>query len=472
MSGTAIFSGRRLALWRTLTTPQRLLRSLAMIVLLCALTAGSCLWAAASIGDAARTIGLDAEPSVALGSKLSATLGDLDATALADALTDGGSAIGTSRRYREDVDQVDADLIEASRNITYGEREAGPLRELVRFLALYEEAVTEARFRSQGDAWLTSRRMQWASRVNQLMAKPQAQALAQANADELERHYAAYRQSSVALGLVSAASFLLLLAVLLGVQIRLAQRTRRLFNPLLAGATAVALAGGIWFVSAVAGERADLRAAKFDAYDSLHVLFAAKSVADEIRADMSLWLLDPDARRDAQARIATAMRELFGTDLSRPTQVIEPLKRAQDLEKSGQPERAAAATPHFGGLLGTELNNVTFGVAERAAATQIVIALVSAERAMTRIQSQEQQGAHREAITTWLSQDRGGGAHEFNSLQSELDRTIAVNQAAFDQYVSSALAGVRQMPWVACGTMGLTALLAAGGLWLRLREYR
>jgi hypothetical protein len=269
--------------------------------------------------------------------------------------------------------------------------------------------------------------------------------------------------------------FAVLVAVLLAVQVWLAGRMRRLVNPPLAAATLVAGACGLWFGVQVLAERADLRSAKSDAYDSLHVLFEAKSAANELRAGMSVWLLDPAARAEAQRRMDTAARALIGADLTRPAQarpLMDSLTQALASEQARDAPRARAATQNPGGLLGRELGNITFGVPEREAATESVADLAYAETVIRAVQAQEQQRDHVMAVVRWLDESPRGGTGAFLALESALDRTIAVNQSAFDRDVTSALRMSVLMPVVSTTAMVLTALLAAGGLWLRLREYR
>ena len=458
------------------TTPAWLMRFLAAVLALALLAGGLSLWAAHTIGDAAQTIGRDAEPSVALALRMAATLADMDAAALVDSLTDNGAATGTSRRFGEGVGQLASDVVAASQNITYGEAEAAPLRALQRALALYEAAVTEARGAgSAGDLWITSRRVQWASRVNREMARPPAEALAAANADELEQRYAAYRATALLYGGAAFAAFAVLVAVLVIVQVWLARRVRRLVNPLLATATVIAGAAGLWFATAVLTERADLRAAKLDAYDSLHVLFQAKGAVNALRAEMSLWLLDPSVRPRAQERMDATAALLLGTDLSKPAAVQAlqaDLDKALALERRGLAADALAQAPHPGGLLGTEMDNVTFGAPEREAATDSIAWLARAESAIRAVQAQGGRQDHALVVTRWLDEAPGGPADDFAKLQAALDRTIAVNQGEFDRRVTSALGTARLMPAVTSGALVLAALLAAGGLWLRLREYR
>jgi hypothetical protein len=460
-----------------ISTPGLLQRAMATIAALSLLAAAASLWAAAGISDAARTIGHDAEPSVALGLLMAATLGDLDAASVDDALTDGGTTFGTSRAFQAGLADLSRDLVEAARNITYGEAEAAPLRDLQRLLLLYEEAVAEARYIGAGSPALTAARVEWASRVDRDLAAPQAEALASANADELEHRYAAYRANSGIMGALGVGAFGLLLAALMATQVWLARRTRRLVNPPLALASLLTAASLLWFAYAVIGEREDLRAAKNDAYDSLHVLFQARAAVNTIRADMSLWLLDPGARADRRIRMEAAVKALVGGDinLAKPAStypILAALQEALTLEENGQPKRALAAAPQLGGLLGAELGNVTYGVAERSAATDSVERLIDAETVARWVQGQEASQDHSGAIRRWLEDGPHGGSVAFAKVQEAIDRTIAVNQTEFDRHVAAALARAALIPFVTVGAMALAALLAVAGLWLRLREYR
>lgn len=453
------------------STPNRLRGSAVIILLLALLTGAISIWAASRIGDAAQTIGRDAEPSVTFALRMAATLSDMDSSVLEDVLLDNGAAMGTSVRYTDAIRQLSSDLVQAAQNITYGEAEAGPLRSLQESLIAYEQAVVEARYIGAGDAWITSRRVQWASRVNRDRAVPQALALSAANAGQLEQRYAGYRATSLVFAGAGVLSFAVLLLALLAVQVWLARTVRRVINPLLAAATLVAGLGGIWFGTTVLTERADLRAAKNDAYDSLKVLYQAKGEANALQAATSLWLLDPTARPEAQGSIDAARLALLATDLTNPSQLLPlrtGLQTAQRLEQQGKPAEALAAAPHLAGLLGDEMANVTFGAPERDAATDSIARLANAEALVRSVQAQEQAGRRAFVVARWLNE----GARAFAALQAAIDRTIAINQSEFDRRVASALGTAHQMPWVISAALALSTLLAAGGLWLRLREYR
>ena len=123
------------------TTPTRLRAALAVIVALAIVAAALALWAAASIAGTAQTVGHDAEPSVALALRLEASLSDMNADALASALK--GQGAEPSARFAALQSQLASDLVEAARNITYGEAEAAPLRGLQRAVFAYLQAWTQ-----------------------------------------------------------------------------------------------------------------------------------------------------------------------------------------------------------------------------------------------------------------------------------------------------------------------------------------
>ena len=457
-----------------ITTPGWLLRAAGVIVVLAVLCGGVVLWAAGSIGDAARTIGRDAEPSVALALRMTATLSDMNSAAIADSLTDAGAAAGTSRAFRNGEAQLGADLVEAARNVTYGEAEAAPLRDLQAALLNYEEAVTESRYIGAGNALITSRRVQWAGRVNQDFAVPAAQALAAANAAVLEDRWAAYQTRWIICAAAGFVALAALTAVLVLVQLWLLRRMRRLVNPPLAAATLVCAAAALWFASEAIGAHATLRAAKLDAYDSLHVLFEAKAAVNAMRADASLWLLDPAVRAEAQARIAQSEQSLIGDASHDPAQaraLATGMQAADVAEREGDAARALTLVPKTGGLLGTELANITFGPPERDAATYAVDRLFAANAFV----SQTMDGAQRNqpgAAAAWLDARPGGGAALFAAVQSALDRTIAVNQSEFDRDTTRILSSAALIAPVSLTALVLAVALSLGGLWLRLREYR
>ena len=458
-----------------LSTPRLLVLCLIGIPVLAFLVGAFALSVAGSAGQAARTIGRDAEPSVALGLRIATTLGEMNSEALGDSLADGGKAAGTSARYRGGLARLGDDLVEASRNITYGEAEAGPLRALEAAVHMYAEAVVEARGTMSGSRWLFTQRMKWAERVSSDFAVPQALALVKANHDQLEKVYGDYRATAGFQILGVAATLGLLLAALVGVQFWLMRRTRRLLNPLLLASSLCVVIGGVWVVENITAQRADIRVAKSDAYDSLNPLFQAKSKVYALKADVALWLLDPETRAQSSAALKSDLAALTTAELGPTASAATPLTRldqALALERQGRSEEAAAATPHIGGLLGKELDNVTFGVAEREPATQSAKLLAKLAVLIENVQATEGKDDHGAALARWTSERPDGGASTIGDIIAALDRTIKVNQNEFDSHTSAALASMARTPWIVIVSLFAACVLAAAGLWPRLAEYR
>ena len=88
------------------------------------------------------------------------------------------------------------------------------------------------------------------------------------------------------------------------------------------------------------------------------------------------------------------------------------------------------------------------------------------------IQAVERGGDHAKAARDWLSERPGGGGEAVALLVDAIDRTIAVNQTQFDRHAGAALASMATIPWLIALSLLAAPLLALGGLWPRLAEYR
>ena len=451
------------------TTPGRIASGFVLVVLVALLAVALNLLAAADAAKTIRTIGSDAEPSVVLALQIGEAMGDLDSAAADDALADMAAA-GTSKRWRDRKADLDALVIQASRNITYDD-EITALQGVLRWTGEYQAALADARNAADpARPFISIQRLQWSHRLLHDFALPEANALAAANRKPLEAAYATYRAYSRADGLVAAASFALLIAVLAVLQVFLTRRTRRLVNLPLAVATVlgVGMVAGLFAVTAT--ERETVRSAKTDSYDSLDPLYAAKSAAAALNTDLALWLLDPAARPvisqvlDAQAR---TLLDLDWRDRAATDRFLNALTAAQALERQGQPAAALAAIPKKTGLLGAELANITFGTAERDPASEVARNLIRFLRVADQVRDQAAHGG----LATALQLRRRDGVTALNGLAGALAATILVNQAEFDRQVDHAQRLVRLTPAIACGVLAAAVLLAAAGLWQRYREY-
>ena len=83
----------------------------------------------------------------------------------------------------------------------------------------------------------------------------------------------------------------MLLAAIAGLKFLLFKRMRRVVNPPLLAAAALAAAGCLWALVALWESSADIKVAKQDAFDSIAVLEAARAIAYDANGDESRWLL-------------------------------------------------------------------------------------------------------------------------------------------------------------------------------------
>ena len=451
-------------------TPGRIVLHFLGVCAAILLAAAVTLLSAADASRTIRTIGSDAEPSVVLALRIGATLADLDAAATADALAGGMSAAGTSRQWRNGKTDLDALTVQASRNITYAD-ETAALQNLLRWTGEYHASLAEVRGAADpARPFTATQRLQWSHRLLREFTLPEAGALATANRKPLEDAYAAYGMYHWQDGTAAAVALLLLLGILGAVQVFLVRRTQRLVNlPLAAAAVlALGLAAGLFVTSAISRE--SLRSAKADCFDSLDALFSAKGAVAAMNADLSLWLLDPATRQavsdgiDARARTLLNVQWRDGPTRAR---LLQALASAQDAERQGRPAAARAELPEVGGLLGKELDNITFGPAERDPASDAARSLLAFMQVADRVRAL---GAPDQMVTAVRLRETEGAA-ALAALQEALDRTVAVNQAQFDARIGRAQRLAGWTPAAVCTGLALIGLLTAAGLWPRYREY-
>ena len=157
-------------------------------------------------------------------------------------------------------------------------------------MSAYTAQVQAARDRHDIAAWREAEKIMDDSLL------PNAAKLDEANRDELIKAYDAQgRASTLAITLLILAGILAGVA-LISVQIFTAARMKRIFNPLLFLATVAA-----WILVVYAGQRfqasdRDLKIAKADAFESIHLLWQARATAYTANGDLARAALDPGQR--------------------------------------------------------------------------------------------------------------------------------------------------------------------------------
>ncbi len=377
----------------------------AVVMALCALGAYS------GARQAVQTVGKDSVPSIVAAERILATLGDAHANAMNAVVTNEGEDGPSLKKYRQDMDQVHADLLTAAQNITYGDDEKKPILALMTRLGEYERVLGRERVQSGDNAIATI------VASNSLMRGqilPAAMELDQANFRHLTITYDAHRKHALLAALPFIIFALVTLAVLIGTQIYLFKKTRRILNPAMAAATAVALVFAVCCAFTLNSVETTLISLKKDSFDSIYALWKAKAIAYDANADESLYLI-------YNGRPAEQLKT-FDSFKTKAAELV-------DLE----PEEALAAIAdkkRIKGLLGDELANITFP-GEEEAAKETLRTWVEYKKIDSQITGLLKHGHYKEALKLDLGADPGQSNRAFDRFDQALDKTLKINETVF-----------------------------------------
>jgi hypothetical protein len=294
---------------------------------------------------------------------------------------------------------------------------------------------------------------------------PAAASLTTANASALDNSYHQNRSTAargqvlvLVLGLAAAGA-------LLGTQVFLAARFRRVINPALAAATLLAVGLAIAGAAQLGALAGSLKVAKQDAFDSILALTQARAVSYDANADETRFLVDPGRAAAYQDAFARKSQEL--ADVGNVGIFSYDAALATDIDAY----QADHADVRFGGYLGAEFRNITFP-GERAAATRALLAYQVYETYDRELRARAKTSLD-QAIAFDIGTSPGQSDWAFNRWDSALGSVITINENAFTGAIRDGHA--TGSPWIALipalGTV-LIVGLAIAGTHRRLAEYR
>ena len=403
---------------------------------------------------AMKTVGKDTAPSILAAQEISSALADLDANA-------GNYLLGHEKRHQaaaaetfeKQRRELTLHLVDAARNITYGDAEKVPIQQMMEGLGRYLEMIGESRYRKDtgDDAGAVKVYAAASDMMHQQMLKA-ADKLDQANRAHLDREYKDH-QAVAGLAAVGAGAVGGVLALgLFLAQAFLTRRTRRRLNLPLLGATAIAVVYTIYLVTRIAAAREDLKVATEDAFESIHLLWQARSIAYDANGDETRYLLGDRAaafERDYNDKIAklTTMPHLGVGSLS-----------------------MSKLPPGFTGLFAKELSNITFK-GEHDAAVAMVVAFGKYQTIDEQIRSLERAGKHDRAVDLCI----GTGSDQSNAAFDRFDRALRavvdINRKEFDAIIERGTAELNLATALGPLASLAIAVLALLGFRPRLREY-
>ncbi|MGO8671171.1 MAG: hypothetical protein ACLQVD_07405 [Capsulimonadaceae bacterium] len=417
---------------------------------------------------AMKTIGHDSAPSIVMAEKIKAGLADMDADVANELIAPPGQYQDALNAYDADRKQVTDNLVSAAENITYGDAERVPIRNIEEGLGVFEADVAQSRVfhKRGGDPEVLPSYHQATLEMHKVLL-PAADALDKANDDMLTKVYADQKAvCGTIVGFFWTAG-VLLLAALAALQIFLVRRMRRLVNPLLALATLLAIGFIVFSAASFQEESIHLKVAKEDCFDSIYALWHARAIAYDANAAESRWLLDPSYGSSSAAEFFANIAKLasFG-----PSESLNSLADQAAQVHVNANAWANQVPADFKGFLADEMRNITFS-GEKEDAINTMRALGTYVAIDTQIRQLENSGKHDDAIALCCGTLPGQSDWAFSQFDTALGSLIDVNQQQFDLAVSRGDSQLLPFAWltpVACIAIAGLALL---GVLPRIREY-
>lgn len=309
---------------------------------------------------------------------------------------------------------------------------------------------------------------------------PIARDITTSDTSDVNGTYSGDRGGVQGLAIAVVAVALLLAIALLAAHRTLGRRFHRMLTPALAAATIVTLAiGGLGF-SLLQHEADQLKIAKVDAFDSINALTNACAVSYDANADESRWLLEHST---VQQNLALQLS--FFTKASQVASVsgVNPSAAATDpssyysgLNQATQTLSLDAAANqvsnvHVGGLLGAELNNVTFPDEAQSAFTTAknFNAYVHTDET---IRADAARKDYASAVKLDIGTTPGYSNYAFYQYDTALQSVIKINEDAFNAAIDDGVNSLSVWTWLPYAAAAAVLALTAAALYPRLREYR
>ncbi|MFO0660082.1 MAG: hypothetical protein U0165_09670 [Polyangiaceae bacterium] len=427
----------------------------ALQITIVALTAVFLLTAEASLDrarHATRTIWKDTAPSILTALELQALLADLDSLA-ANMVLDPDTKTKSADAFERERLLVSKRLVEASQNITFGESEKVPLITISEQLGRYLEHIGRVQLlQEKGDVDGAVKAYRQATDVMHDKLLPAARLLDSANASVMTSVYVEQVRSTRARELAAFVFGLLLLLLLLGTQVFLIGRTRRLINlPLLMSSWALVVFL-VYLGSLYRRSSNELKVAREDAFQSIQALSTVRAIAYDANGDESRYLLDRDRSATYERAFFDKMYQLSSTP-----------------ESTYLPGRGLPKTQFLSGKIAELIANITFS-GEREAIQQVMIELSSYWKTDKKIRQLESAGLpanHKSEVYLCLGESNDA----FTRFDSAIEKAIALNQGEFDRALSSADSSLRTAEMIDPFLAACIAGFAFFGLRQRLREY-
>lgn len=433
------------------STPRRLRVLLGFVWLGAALVFAVALQALAADRAALRAVVHETARRIVAAEELGANLADLD-TELANSLLGNAADRDVANELFElRRSTANRRLVDAAADGTAADAERIPIVVMSEELGRYLELAARAQWLyDRGDKEGALSLLRLATNLMHARILPAAAALDGWTRARMDLQVAIARRDGTRHTVEAAAAGLLLVAALVAAQAFILRRMRRRTSPPLLAATVLAIAFTWSLLARFDAARENLREVHDDAFESIHLLWRARALAYDAAGDQSRRLLDPARAGDYDAAFRAKVAQLE----SRPGYFRV---NSEDL-------RSGKAT----GLLIDAALRAAFAGEEDAANT-FLDDFAKFMAADDDVRTTERRGWHDQAVQEAIGSSLARTS--FDRLDASLQRTIAIDQAAFDGLAAAGDAALRRAEWLGPAFALAIALLGWLGVRARLREY-
>ncbi|HBB30337.1 MAG TPA: hypothetical protein DDZ80_30885 [Cyanobacteria bacterium UBA8803] len=409
------------------STPQLLKLSLLAIGGTSLLLLTTAIAAVQSQREALKTVGLDSAPSILNAQRIKDSLADMDANAANELLAKPGQNPDAVEGYNSRREKLSHLLVAVAENITFDDQERIPIQTIQAKVGDYIQLVQQARdFHSAGNEVNKLKAYRTAAEVMDKTLLPAVTTLAEVNYTQLNVSYRNQQaQASRSLFMVMI-SGLLLLGVLVGVQLFLNYRMRRILNPGLLVASVIALLFLGYTYQTLSSAAYHLKVAKENAFDSLYALRLARAIAYSANGDESRYLLD---KTFAPTHEQSYVQKINQIAVIPNNQTFESVANAYQATQDRKFKVAG-----FQGFLADALHNITFP-GEREATVETLRSLGIYFIIDRQIRQLEQSGRHQEAIALCVGNNVNQSNWAFAQYKEAHQKVLNINMAAFQESI-------------------------------------
>jgi hypothetical protein len=420
---------------KPLTTPQIYQAAMYWIVGSSILLTGTIAAAVMSQRSVLKTVGFETTPSIYHAQRIRDSVADMDANVANLLLVPTGQNLEAEKVYQARKAKLSTILTRAAQNISIP-AEQPLIIDLSLNINNYIEKIQAAKvLHSQNKTEDALQIYREAQEIVDKTLMPKAEELDQVNFQALKKKYGESELTSTINKLLVLLCGILLLGSLIGCQILLIKWTKRRFNTGLLIATIVSLLFVSDTVIKLTQSSALLKDAKEGAFDSLHALRKARSIAYSLNADESRYLLD--------SKNSTVHQDQFFTKVDSLARFTNgPTPKSQATNYSQQLRQLVTNSPQqingkIEGLFADQFRNVTFRGEQEStqAMAQTFLSYFDIDRQIRTLALASSLSTRKEAIELCI----GKSNDAFESFLEAHQKVMDINIDAFNTAIYTGL---------------------------------